>query len=213
MCPHQRTFVNGSVYLPKRLWRRMPSRTAAVLDTPRTVPNLMSLARLVIAIAAAVLFATENLEVLAVFLCLAGVILDVADGWYARKFGQCSQLGEFLDPLADKLLMTVVYGAIAVKMNTFPIWVLFALVAGRDLLVTASRSVQMIKRGATYSSDGLGKAKMVVQSAAGIGILGYGYLLSPDFSFSPYPVVIVLLVITLMSYLSAGRYLLSRSPK
>jgi hypothetical protein len=52
---------------------------------------------------------------------------------------------------------------------------------------------------------------MVVQSAAGIGILGYGYILRPDFDFSPYPVIIILFVITLLSCISAGRYLLSRS--
>jgi CDP-diacylglycerol--glycerol-3-phosphate 3-phosphatidyltransferase len=171
----------------------------------------MSSFRLLIAIAAAALFAYTSLEVFAVTLCLIGIILDAADGWYARKFGQCSQLGKFLDPLADKLLMAVVYGVIAVKMNAFAIWVLFALIVVRDVFVTASRTVQMAKRGAASPADGLGKVKMVVQSAAGIGILAYAYILEPNFTFSPYPVIIILLVITLLSYVSAGRYMLSRS--
>jgi CDP-diacylglycerol--glycerol-3-phosphate 3-phosphatidyltransferase len=171
----------------------------------------MSSVRFVIAIAAGVLFATASREVFAVSLCLFGVLLDAADGWYARKFGQCSQLGKFLDPLADKVLMAVVYGVIAAKMNVLPIWSLFALIAGRDLLVTASRWAQLRKHRSTYPSDGFGKAKMVVQSAAGIGILGYGYILRPVFDFSPYPVIIILLVITVLSYVSAGRYLLARS--
>jgi CDP-diacylglycerol--glycerol-3-phosphate 3-phosphatidyltransferase len=178
-----------------------------------TVPNLMSLSRLGMAIAAAVLFAIARLEALAVALCLTGVILDAADGWYARRYGQCSQLGEFLDPLADKILMGVVYGVIAVQMNALAIWALTALIVVRDLIVTVSRSVQMVRRGATFASDGLGKAKMVVQSAAGIGILSYAYAIEPDFTFSPYPVMVVLLAIALLSYVSAGRYLFSKSLK
>lgn len=211
MCPHERTFVNGSVYLPKRRRRTLPDPTSALLDTPLTIPNLMSSVRLVIAIAGGVLFVTANLEVFAVSLCLFGVLLDAADGWYARTFGQCSQLGKFLDPLADKVLMAVVYGVIAAKMDVLPIWALFALIAGRDLLVTASRTVELRNHRSTYPSNGFGKAKMFVQSVAGIGILGYGYILRPDFDFSPYPMIIILLVITVLSYVSAGRYLRARS--
>ena len=48
------------------------------------------------------LFATANLEIFAVTLCLGAVILDAMDGWYARKFSQISQFGKFLDPLADQ---------------------------------------------------------------------------------------------------------------
>lgn len=189
------------------------SRKSEVLDTALTVPNLMSSARLVMAFAAAVLFATGRFEAFAVILCAAGVALDAIDGWYARKFGQCSQLGKFLDPLADKILMAVVYGVIAAKMNSLPIWALFALVTGRDLVVTASRTLHLHNNGVTYAADKFGKAKMIVQSAAGIGILTYAYVLRNSFSFSPYPVVLILLVITLLSYISAGRYLLLRGAK
>ena len=191
----------------------MSQQGSVVLETPLTIPNLMSSIRVVMAMAAAVLFATANFEVFAVTLCLGGMILDAIDGWYARKFGQCSQLGKFLDPLADKLLMAVVYGVIAAKMNSFPIWALFALITGRDFVITISRSLQMHKRGATFAADRFGKAKMIVQSAAGIGILSYAYVLRNSFSFSPYPVIIILLVITFLSYLSAGRYLFSRGVK
>jgi len=186
-------------------------QNSAVLDTPLTVPNLMSSFRVLMAVVAAFLFATANLEILAVSLCLVGVLLDALDGWYARRFGQCSRLGQFLDPLADKLLMAVIYGVIAVKMNSVPIWILFAMVTSRDFVITYSRSLCIQQEGSAYAADKVGKAKMIVQSAAGIGILGYAYLLRVNFSFSPYPVVIILLVITFLSYISAGRYLFSRA--
>jgi CDP-diacylglycerol--glycerol-3-phosphate 3-phosphatidyltransferase len=165
------------------------------------------------ALTAAVLFATNNFEVVAVSLCVTGVLLDALDGWYARRFAQCSQLGKYLDPLADKILMAVVYGVIAVKMNSLPIWALFALITGRDFVVTASRSLQLHKHGATYPADRFGKAKMIIQSGAGIGVLAYAYILRNNFSFSSYPVVIILLIITLLSYISAGRYLFPRGAK
>ena len=189
------------------------SRSSKILETPLTVPNLMSSVRLIMAIAAAVLFAMSHSEAFAVFLCASGVALDAIDGWYARRFGQCSQLGKFLDPLADKILMAVVYGVIAAKMNSLPIWTLFALVTGRDLVITASRTLRLHQNGATYPADKFGKAKMIIQSAAGIGILTYAYVLRNSFSFSPYPVVMILLVITFLSYISAGRYLLTRGAR
>ena len=191
----------------------MSQHNGVVLDASLTIPNLMSAARVVMAITAAVLFATANFEVFAVLLCVTAVILDATDGWYARKFGQCSQLGKYLDPLADKVLMAVVYGVIAAKMDSIPIWAMFGLITGRDFVVTASRLFQLRKRGVTYPADKFGKAKMIVQSAAAIGILTYAYILRNDFSFSPYPVVIILLVITFLSYVSAGRYLFPRGTR
>jgi CDP-diacylglycerol--glycerol-3-phosphate 3-phosphatidyltransferase len=191
----------------------MSQQSDVILDTPLTIPNLLSSIRLVMAFTAGILFATANMEVFAVTLCLVAAILDAMDGWYARRFAQCSQLGKFLDPLADKILMAVVYGVIAIKMNSLPIWALFALITGRDFVVTASRTLQLRKRGATYPADKFGKAKMILQSAAGIGLLIYAYVLRDDFSFSPYPVVIILLAITALSYISAGRYLLAKTAK
>lgn len=189
----------------------MSRQSSVILDTPLTIPNLMSSARLVMAVAAAVLFASSSLEELAVGLCLTGVMLDAFDGWYARRFAKCSQLGRFLDPLADKILMAVVYGVIAIQMHSVVIWALFVLVTGRDLVVTASRSLTLRKNGSTYASDRFGKAKMIVQSVAGVGLLTYAYILRDGFTFSPYPVVIILAIITLLSYVSAGRYLFFRA--
>lgn len=197
--------------LDKRMPFELLRRTSAKLDATLTIPNVMTSMRLLMAVAAAVLFTTSHFETLAASLCLAGVILDATDGWYARRFAQCSQLGEFLDPLADKLLMGIVYGVIAANMGSPLIWTFFALVVGRDLVVTVSRSLSFRKRGSTFPADKLGKVKMLLQSTAGMGLLGYAYILGGGFTFSHYPVVMILVVVTVLSYVSAGRYLLSRA--
>ncbi|MFQ5511693.1 MAG: CDP-alcohol phosphatidyltransferase family protein [Candidatus Krumholzibacteriia bacterium] len=173
-----------------------------------TVPNLLTAIRLVLAVAAATLFIVGRLSSLAVSFCLVGVVLDALDGWYARRFAQCTNLGRFMDPLADKMLMLVVYGVIVVNMKSIVIWALFALVAGRDVVVTSSRLRSFRSRGASMPSDRFGKAKMIIQSIGGAAILVYAYILNGGFTFLHYPVLMTLAVVMVLSYISAGRYLL-----
>ena len=172
-----------------------------------TVPNLMTSLRLILAAVAAAMFFGGTFETIAVVLCVIGLLLDAADGWYARRFAQCSHLGRFMDPLADKLLIGVIYAVIAINLNSVVVWVLFGLVMGREIVVTASRSWGFYRRGAPFPTDKLGKAKMIVQSLAGAVILTYAYVLGGGFSVLLYPVIATLVVITILSYISAGRYL------
>jgi CDP-diacylglycerol--glycerol-3-phosphate 3-phosphatidyltransferase len=181
--------------------------TAMTRDT-FTVPNLLTAIRLALALAAATLFIVGGRPSLAVSMCLVGVLLDALDGWIARRFSQCSQLGRFMDPLADKMLMIVVYGVIAVNMKSIVIWTLFALVVGRDVVVTSSRLRSFRRNGDSMPSDRFGKAKMIVQSVGGAAILVYAYILNGGFAFLHYPVVMTLAVVMILSYISAGRYLL-----
>jgi CDP-diacylglycerol--glycerol-3-phosphate 3-phosphatidyltransferase len=78
------------------------------------IPNLISLFRLCLALPTIVIFI--NYDALAspnyyiVGLILIAFISDLADGYFARKTGQISELGKFLDPLADKILtLTIVF--------------------------------------------------------------------------------------------------------
>jgi len=181
--------------------------TAMTRDT-FTIPNLLTAVRLALALAAATLFIVGARPSLAASMCLVGVLLDALDGWYARRFSQCSQLGSFMDPLADKMLMLVVYGVIAVNMKSIVIWTLFTLVVGRDVVVTSSRLRSFRRNGDSMPSDGFGKAKMIVQSIGGAAILVYAYILNGGFAFLHYPVLMTLAVVMILSYISAGRYLL-----
>ncbi|MDC9701468.1 MAG: CDP-alcohol phosphatidyltransferase family protein, partial [Alphaproteobacteria bacterium] len=65
---------------------------------------------------------------------LAG-ISDTFDGFLARRFDQCTVLGSYLDPVADKVLIFCVYVALAMK-GALPVWLMF-LVIGRDVLIVS----------------------------------------------------------------------------
>lgn len=169
----------------------------------------MTAARLLLALAAAVLFALRSSESLAVGMCAVGVALDALDGWYARRFAQCSHLGKFLDPLADKILMAVVYGVIAFHIGSLVVWTLLLLVTGRDIAITVSRTLCARKVGSAYAAGWIGKTKMILQSTAGLALLVYAFVLDGSLGGVYYPVVVTLTIVTGLSYVSAGRYLLA----
>jgi CDP-diacylglycerol--glycerol-3-phosphate 3-phosphatidyltransferase len=176
-------------------------------DSKLTVPNVLTALRIVMAAAAAVCFATATAERFAVLLCVVATALDAFDGWYARTFSQCSSLGEHLDPLADKMLMAVVYGVLAIRVESALVWALLALVGLRELGMTVFRSYSLRRHRKFIPANWLGKAKMIVQSTAGLALVAYGYYYSFDIPVAV--VAVALAVILLISYVSAAVYLRS----
>jgi CDP-diacylglycerol--glycerol-3-phosphate 3-phosphatidyltransferase len=78
------------------------------------------------------------------YLKLVGVIVfafasltDIYDGYHARKYGEITRLGAFLDPLADKFLITAAF-LFYVWQGYLALWMVL-LVAGRDILITGLR--------------------------------------------------------------------------
>ncbi len=105
----------------------------------------------------------------------------MADGYYARKYGQVTTLGRILDPFADKVIIcgAFIFLLVAPKMVEMPWYGLRAwmvvVIVGRELLVTALRSF-MDERGSDFSAKMSGKLKMVLQCfAAGACILYLAY--------------------------------------
>jgi CDP-diacylglycerol--glycerol-3-phosphate 3-phosphatidyltransferase len=176
------------------------------LDETLTVPNVVTVFRIAMAVVAAVLFVRESAQALAVILCVAAALLDVFDGWYARTFEQCSHLGEHLDPLADKLLMAVVYVVIGAGIGSRVVWMLIGLIAFRELTMTIFRSYSFRRHRRFIPANRLGKVKMVLQSTAGLGILAYAFLVNGGFDLPALVVVGPLVVILFVSYLSAFVY-------
>lgn len=95
-------------------------------------------------------------------------LTDLLDGWLARRNRQITALGQWLDPLADKLL---VLGALIslVQLERAPAWMVTILV-GRELAVTGLRSVAT-SRGVAMPASDLGKRKMAAQVTAILGLL------------------------------------------
>lgn len=171
-----------------------------------TVPNVLTVLRMIMAVVAAVCFATESWVRVAVVLCVVAALLDAFDGWYARKFSQVTSLGEHLDPLADKLLMAVVYGVIAVGMQSVTVWILIGLIALREVAVTLFRSYSLRRRGRFIPANRLGKVKMILQSVVGLAIVGYAYLWKGGFDIHMLVVAAPLALILVVSYIAAAEY-------
>lgn len=100
-----------------------------------TVPNLITVARL-LCVPAVVYALLLGLLDLAFVLFLAAGISDGVDGFIARKFNQRSRLGAYLDPVADKLLLVSVFVMLGF-LAELPLW-LVIMVVTRDILIVAA---------------------------------------------------------------------------
>ncbi len=96
------------------------------------VPNIISLARL-IAVPGIIWAILAEEMVLAFWIFVAAGVSDAIDGFIARHFNAKSELGSYLDPLADKALLVSVYIACGYE-HYLPYW-LVILVVFRDILI------------------------------------------------------------------------------
>ena len=138
-----------------------------------TLPNLLSLGRiaLVPVIVALVYSSSPGARAVAGMVFVVASITDFLDGWLARRHGITTALGQFLDPLADKLLvasaliMMVGYG----PSPRVPAWMVATIVV-RELAVTGLRGIA-VRDGTVMAAQELGKYKMVFQMFAVTGLL------------------------------------------
>ncbi len=93
---------------------------------------------------------------------------DKLDGYIARKYNQITNLGKLLDPLADKLLISVAL-IMMVQSGMVPTWIAVAIIA-REFVITGLRMVAS-EQGIALSADNLGKWKMVLQVTAIAAVL------------------------------------------
>jgi CDP-diacylglycerol--glycerol-3-phosphate 3-phosphatidyltransferase len=129
------------------------------------LPNSLTLARLVAIPALMVLLGVPGQynDLLAAAVFVAASITDTLDGNIARARHQVTELGKFLDPLADKLLILSVLIALT-QRGQLPAWVV-VVIFGRELLVTVLRSMSA-SQGSTIAATPFGKTKTVTQVLA-----------------------------------------------
>ena len=99
-------------------------------------------------------------EFIGVAIFLAAAVTDWLDGYVARKRGQITALGAWLDPMADKLLVASAFLAL-VEMRLAPAWMVL-IILGRELAVTGLRNIALLQ-GFSIEVSELGKVKMAVQ--------------------------------------------------
>jgi CDP-diacylglycerol---glycerol-3-phosphate 3-phosphatidyltransferase len=151
------------------------------------VPNQLTIARLVLSVFCFVFLAIDwYFTSLILFVIAAGT--DWVDGYWARRYGQVTQLGRIMDPFADKIIICgafiflaavprAVNGDTRLPASEITAWMAVVVVA-REILVTALRSF-FEEHGTDFSAKMPGKWKMLLQCAAVAVSLGqlwyYGF--------------------------------------
>lgn len=138
--------------------------------TKITGPTYLTIARMILAVLffAFVLVPETWAKIVALVLFVAGAISDEIDGRWARKHKIVTDLGAFLDPLADKMLVNLAFLALT-TMNVVPVWV-FAIILVRDFAVDGMR-MMAARDGVTISASFYGKLKTTFQMIALIVLL------------------------------------------
>ncbi|QQD16706.1 CDP-diacylglycerol--glycerol-3-phosphate 3-phosphatidyltransferase [Spongiibacter nanhainus] len=139
-----------------------------------TVPNALTLFRIILIPIFAVAFylpIPQSYVITAALFGLAG-LTDWLDGYLARRLGQTTALGAFLDPVADKLMVAV---ALAVLIERFHVWwftLPAVIIIGREIVISALREwMAELGKRTSVAVSWLGKVKTTAQIVAIIGLL------------------------------------------
>lgn len=143
------------------------------------LPNYITLARILFVPLLVVVLLTPLAErwfgvssyALAIVIFLIAAISDIVDGRLARKRDQVSTLGKFLDPIADKLLVSAAL-IVLVEKHLAPSWAV-VVILGREFIVTGLRSIA-VAEGIVIQAQLLGKIKMWAQCVAIVALLVAG---------------------------------------
>src|SRR5208283_4056362 len=103
--------------------------------TRLSIPNLITLGRIILVPIVVWAIMSEEMR-LAFFLFLAAGISDAVDGFLAKRFHMASELGRYLDPLADKALIVSIYISLGIA-GALPI-ALVILVVSRDIMIISA---------------------------------------------------------------------------
>jgi cardiolipin synthase len=100
-----------------------------------TLPNLITIGRLILVPLVIVMIIDQRWQAAFVIFVAAGVS-DAIDGFIAKRFDMASELGAYLDPVADKALIVSIYITLAM-VGAIPYW-LVVLVVSRDLMIVSA---------------------------------------------------------------------------
>lgn len=133
------------------------------------LPNIITIARIFSVPVMIWMIVTGNLAYAFGLFVVAG-LSDALDGFLARRFGWQTELGAYLDPIADKTMLTSVYASLSFH-GYMPIW-LGLLVVSRDLLIVGAVVLAwLLDRGMEIKPMLLGKINTALQIVLAAGVL------------------------------------------
>jgi cardiolipin synthase len=149
----------------------------------RQLPNAICVARIALVVPIAITLLDGDF-VATLWLFALAAFSDGLDGYLAKRFGWTTELGKFLDPLADKLLLVTVFITLAVAGLT-PVW-LAVIVVARDVIIGAGAAIYSRVFGPLR-----GRATVISKINTGVQILYVlGLVASLAVGFPPPPVIV-----------------------
>jgi cardiolipin synthase len=166
-----------------------------------SIPNLITVLRILLVPVVVWAIATGGMQ-LAFLLFLGAAISDAVDGFLAKRFGMKTELGAYLDPLADKVLIVSIYVTLGITA-VIPLWIVI-LVASRDIMIVGGIILSwLVNRPVAIRPHAVSKFNTGVQiffACWVLGSLGYG--------FDPEPVLtLVMALVAVLTLVSVGLYL------
>jgi cardiolipin synthase (CMP-forming) len=179
-----------------RRYTRKRGKSNAAVGSLVSIPNLITLARILL-VPVLIWAITSGETRIAFLLFLAAGVSDAVDGFLAKRFGMATELGAYLDPLADKAMIVSIYVALGVA-EAIPRW-LVILVVSRDVMIVGAVILSwLVDRPVKLKPLMVSKANTVAQIALALVVLA---ALGFDFDASLATVLLTALVaaLTLLS--------------
>ena len=166
-----------------------------------SIPNLITLARILLVPVVVWAIATGQMY-FAFLLFLAAGISDAVDGFLAKRFGMKTELGAYLDPLADKVLIVSIYVTLGIT-GVIPLWIVI-LVVSRDIMIVGAIILSwLIDRPVQIRPHMISKVNTAVQIVfAGLVLFVHSFSLNGE------PVLtLVMVLVAVLTSVSVALYL------
>ncbi len=136
------------------------------------LPNILTIARILLTpfFILCLFYDAPWARPMALVIFIVASVTDAWDGYIARKKDLVTKTGAFLDPLADKILVSSAFISFAI-IGKIPYW-MAVLIISRDLFVTGLRML-FLSRGVSLITSKLAKLKTVTQISAIVFVLSY----------------------------------------
>ncbi len=138
---------------------------------------------------------------LAFLLFLAAAVSDAVDGFLAKRFGMKTELGAYLDPLADKVLIVSIYVTLGIT-GVIPLWIVI-LVVSRDIMIVGAILLSwLVDRPVAikpHNVSRLNTAAQILYACLVLATQGYGINAEPVLT-------LVMFLVAALTLLSVGFY-------
>jgi len=192
-------------------------KLSQMLSSFWTVPNVLTLIRIILVpVFLWLMLSNRSADAFIVFL-IAGAT-DLLDGFTARIWHVRSRAGVWLDPAADKLLLTAAFVVVALPRycspNTLPMW-LVVTVIGRDVAIAiGALAIQIIRGSTTFLPTIVGKISTVFQVVTVLSVLLANRLQTDLPALDAlYRLTFLATVVSALHYASRGYRLYLRRPR